>query len=53
VRAGLLDPDTLIELGPLVRGEADVDRSRPRLFKSVGMAWEDLVLAAAVYQRTG
>jgi ornithine cyclodeaminase len=53
VQAGLLDPDTLIELAALVRAAADVDRSRPRVFKSVGMAWEDLVLAAAVYQRTG
>jgi ornithine cyclodeaminase/alanine dehydrogenase-like protein (mu-crystallin family) len=48
VRAGLLDPGTLIELAALVRG-APVDRTRPRLFKSVGMAWEDLVLAAAIY----
>jgi hypothetical protein len=26
-----------------------VPASRPRLFKSVGMAWEDLTLAAAAY----
>ncbi|KIF05272.1 ornithine cyclodeaminase, partial [Streptomyces sp. RSD-27] len=25
----------------------------PRLFKSVGMAWEDLAVAVAVYQATG
>jgi ornithine cyclodeaminase/alanine dehydrogenase-like protein (mu-crystallin family) len=49
VRAGLLDPETLVELAALVRGEVDIDPSRPRLFKSVGMAWEDLVLAAAIY----
>jgi hypothetical protein len=31
-------------------GGADrVPGSRPRLFKSVGMAWEDLVLATATY----
>jgi ornithine cyclodeaminase/alanine dehydrogenase-like protein (mu-crystallin family) len=24
---------------------------RPRLFKSVGMAWEDLVVAVAAYER--
>jgi hypothetical protein len=31
-------------------GGADrVPRSRPRLFKTVGMAWEDLVLATASY----
>ncbi|HJP73700.1 MAG TPA: ornithine cyclodeaminase family protein [Pseudonocardiaceae bacterium] len=48
VTAGLLDPATLIDLATAVR--EPVDRSRPRLFKSVGMAWEDLVLAAAAYQ---
>ncbi|MGH3587822.1 MAG: hypothetical protein ACRDQ0_16020, partial [Pseudonocardia sp.] len=49
VRAGRLDPDALIELADLVRGTAPVPPSRPRLFKSVGMAWEDLVLAATGY----
>lgn len=36
------------ELGPLVRGEVDVPRDRPRVFKSVGEAWEDLSVAALV-----
>jgi ornithine cyclodeaminase len=27
-----------------------VDFDRPRLFKSVGMAWEDLVVAIALYR---
>jgi ornithine cyclodeaminase len=31
-----------------VRGEARPADDRPRLFKSTGMAWEDLVVAAAV-----
>jgi ornithine cyclodeaminase/alanine dehydrogenase-like protein (mu-crystallin family) len=53
VRAGLVDPDTLVELAALVRGTAWVDMSAPRLFTSVGMAWEDLVLAAEVYRRAG
>jgi ornithine cyclodeaminase len=48
VRAGLLDPATLIDLATAVR--EPIETSRPRLFKSVGMAWEDLVLAAAAYQ---
>ncbi|WP_027347182.1 ornithine cyclodeaminase family protein [Hamadaea tsunoensis] len=30
---------------------AEADLGRPRLFKSVGMAWEDLVVAAALHQR--
>lgn len=51
VRAGLLDPGALRGLADLVRGRVDVPRDRPRLFKSVGMAWEDLVLAATAYER--
>jgi ornithine cyclodeaminase/alanine dehydrogenase-like protein (mu-crystallin family) len=45
-----LDPATLIELAALIRGTVEVPKNRPRLFKSVGMAWEDLVLAARAYQ---
>jgi ornithine cyclodeaminase/alanine dehydrogenase-like protein (mu-crystallin family) len=26
---------------------------RPRLFKSVGMVWEDLIIAVAAYERVG
>ncbi|TDV57198.1 ornithine cyclodeaminase family protein [Actinophytocola oryzae] len=48
--AGVFDPNTLVCLAGLVRGEAKVDMSRPRLFKSVGMAWEDLVIAATGWE---
>jgi ornithine cyclodeaminase/alanine dehydrogenase-like protein (mu-crystallin family) len=48
--AGVFDPDTLVELASLVRGTVTVDRERPRLFKSVGMAWEDLVIAARSWE---
>ena len=41
--------DDLVPLAALVRGEAAPEPGRPRLFKSTGMAWEDLVLAAAVH----
>jgi ornithine cyclodeaminase len=37
-----------VPLAALVRGEARPADDRPRLFKSTGMAWEDLVVAAAV-----
>ena len=40
-------------LAALVRGEAPPPAGRPRLFKSTGMAWEDLVVAAAVHARGG
>ncbi|MFI6155290.1 ornithine cyclodeaminase family protein [Kitasatospora sp. NPDC051170] len=39
-------------LGELVRGDALLLGGRPRFFKSVGMAWEDLAVAAEVYQRS-
>jgi ornithine cyclodeaminase len=47
IQAGM---DTLIELATLVRERPPIDMTRPRLFKSVGMAWEDLVLAASAYR---
>jgi ornithine cyclodeaminase/alanine dehydrogenase-like protein (mu-crystallin family) len=50
VRAGLVEPESLIGLAELVREEALVAPGRPRLFKGVGMAWEDLVVAASSYQ---
>lgn len=43
-------PDRLVNLAELVTGARPVDLDRPRLFKSVGMAWEDLVVAGEVYQ---
>jgi ornithine cyclodeaminase len=49
VRAGLVEPASLIGLAELVRGEVMAVVGRPRLFKSVGMAWEDLVIAASSY----
>ena len=44
--AGDIDAD----LGELVRGAA-VDVVRPRVFKSVGMAWQDAVVADAILAR--
>jgi ornithine cyclodeaminase/alanine dehydrogenase-like protein (mu-crystallin family) len=51
VRAGLLDPHTITGLADVVRGVAVVEPCRPRLFKSVGMAWQDLVVAAGTWER--
>ncbi|MFF4505841.1 ornithine cyclodeaminase family protein [Streptomyces sp. NPDC001401] len=50
VQAGAIDPDTLVGLADLVRGKAQLPPQRPRLFKSVGMAWQDLVVAAAHFE---
>ncbi|WUW19195.1 ornithine cyclodeaminase family protein [Streptomyces sp. NBC_01465] len=51
VAAGAFDPARLHTLDALVRGETAVPEDRPRFFKSAGMAWEDLAVAAAVYER--
>jgi ornithine cyclodeaminase/alanine dehydrogenase-like protein (mu-crystallin family) len=53
VAAGLLETSALADLSGLVRGSVAVDRARPRVFKSVGMAWEDRVVAEAVLARHG
>jgi ornithine cyclodeaminase len=45
---GALDPDRIVTLAELVRGDAVPDPRRPRLFKSTGTSWEDAVVAAAV-----
>jgi ornithine cyclodeaminase len=49
VASGVLDPSTVVGLAEVVRGTA-VDLDRPVLFKSVGMAWEDLVIAASDWE---
>ncbi|NUK07392.1 ornithine cyclodeaminase family protein [Streptomyces lunaelactis] len=50
IGSGALAPGSLVGLAELARGTVKADGSRPRLFKSVGMAWEDLVVAGAVYE---
>lgn len=40
-------------LAELITGAVPVAGDRPRLFKSVGMAWQDLVVAVAAYERAG
>ncbi|MFD5084121.1 ornithine cyclodeaminase family protein [Kitasatospora sp. NPDC058406] len=49
--AGVTAADELWNLAELVRGEAPVPADRPRFFKSVGMAWQDLAVAAEVHRR--
>ncbi|MFJ8042192.1 ornithine cyclodeaminase family protein [Kitasatospora sp. NPDC096147] len=41
--------DRLANLSELVNGKAVVPTDRPRFFKSVGMAWEDLAVASAQF----
>ncbi|RKE22786.1 ornithine cyclodeaminase family protein [Streptomyces sp. TLI_171] len=42
----------LANLSELVTGAAVVRHDRPRFFKSVGMAWQDLAVAAAQYRQS-
>lgn len=48
---GMLAVDSVTALAAIVTGAVSVDRSRPRVFTSSGMSWEDLVIASEVYQR--
>jgi len=51
--ADTLRRDELIPLAALVRGEQAPVPGRPRLFKSVGMAWEDAVIVDAILAASG
>ncbi len=45
--------ERMANLAELVTGRAAVRHDRPRFFKSVGMAWQDLAVAAAQYASAG
>jgi len=51
INEGAITIEHVSSIRELVVGEVEVDRSRPRVFKSSGMPWEDLVVAAEVYRR--
>ena len=53
ILADTLRRDELIPLAALVRGEQAPVPGRPRLFKSVGMAWEDAVVVDALLASAG
>lgn len=50
-REGAITPEQLIPLRDLIRGERRLDSSKPTVFKSVGMSWQDLVVAGEIYER--
>lgn len=52
VREGVLAEADLVNLCDLVTGGVQVDTSRPRVFKCVGMSWEDLAVAVGVVDPT-
>lgn len=52
INEGAITLDHVSTIRELVVGEITVDRSRPRVFKSSGMPWEDLVVASEVLRRS-
>lgn len=50
VGEGAIDPASLVPMRDIITGETPVDHHRPRVFKSSGMSWEDLAIAAEVYR---
>ena len=51
VAAGALDPTGMVTVSDLVTGRASVDPMLPSVYKSVGMAWQDLVVATEIHRR--
>jgi ornithine cyclodeaminase/alanine dehydrogenase-like protein (mu-crystallin family) len=51
VAGGALDPTGMVTVSDLVTGRASVDPALPSVYKSVGMAWQDLVVATEIHRR--
>lgn len=51
IAEGHLAEDRVIPLREVAGGAVLVPHDRPRVFKSVGMSWEDLVIASAIFDR--
>jgi ornithine cyclodeaminase/alanine dehydrogenase-like protein (mu-crystallin family) len=51
IAEGALTPDDLVPMRHVLTGAITVPANRPLVFKSVGMAWQDLAIAAAVAAR--
>lgn len=53
ISEGLLSADSLVSLSDLATGATAAASDRPRVFKSSGMSWEDLVIAATIVNAKG
>ncbi|TFD29651.1 ornithine cyclodeaminase family protein [Cryobacterium cryoconiti] len=49
LREGVIDAASLVPLRDILVGTVAVDHTRPRVFTSSGMSWQDLVVAQAVF----
>lgn len=47
---GVIHPASLVPMRDIIIKATPVDLGRPRVFKSSGMSWEDLVIAAEVFR---
>jgi ornithine cyclodeaminase/alanine dehydrogenase-like protein (mu-crystallin family) len=50
ISEGRITGASLVTMRSIITGTAAVDHHRPRIFKSSGMPWEDLVVAAEIYR---
>jgi ornithine cyclodeaminase len=50
INEGRITDASLVAMRDIVMGVTSVDHPRPRVFKSSGMPWEDLVVAAEVHR---
>jgi ornithine cyclodeaminase/alanine dehydrogenase-like protein (mu-crystallin family) len=53
IAEGAVAASGLVAIADVVTGRATVDPTRPSVYKSVGMAWQDLVVAAEIHRRLG
>jgi ornithine cyclodeaminase len=51
VAEGAVKPTDLLTMRDVITGAVNLPSDRPLVFKSVGMSWQDLVVAAAVLHR--
>jgi ornithine cyclodeaminase/alanine dehydrogenase-like protein (mu-crystallin family) len=51
VADGSLLPGSIAGLAGIVRAAVTVDPIRPKVFKSVGMSWQDLITATEIHRR--
>jgi ornithine cyclodeaminase len=47
---GVIEAASLVPMRDIITGVTAVDRHRPRVFKSSGMSWEDLVIATEIFR---
>ncbi|MBW4077515.1 MAG: ornithine cyclodeaminase family protein [Acidobacteria bacterium] len=47
---GRFAASAMVPMRDIITGAVAVDRARPRVFKSSGMPWQDLVVAAEIYR---